>query len=76
MKLSVSLSVDEVAMLDDVVARNGLSSRSAGVRRAIAEMQRSQLTDEFVECFSEPRFIEDVALWDDTLADGIDSAKG
>lgn len=73
-KISVSIPEDELALLDELIAREELPNRSAGVRRAIEEFRRARLAAEYKECFSQPSFEDEAKLWEDTLADGLDNA--
>ena len=72
MKVRISLCEDEVRLLDELVERYKLSTRSAGVRRALKALRSEQLAAEYEACFSDPQFGEGSALWDATVADGLD----
>jgi Ribbon-helix-helix protein, copG family len=53
MKLSISLSDEDLAALDAYVARAGLSSRSAAVQRAIAMLRYPTLEQDYGNAWSE-----------------------
>ena len=72
MKVSISLPEDEVRLLDELVERHKLSTRSAGARRALKALRSEQLAAEYEACFSDPQFGERSDLWDATVADGLD----
>lgn len=72
MKLSVSLSERDVALLDEFAARQGLSSRSAAVQAAIRALRHEALVQAYVEEFEEWEGTEDKALWDGVSAVGLD----
>lgn len=72
MKLSVSLSERDVALLDEFAARQGLSSRSAAVQAAIRALRHEALVQAYVEEFDEWEGTEDKALWDGVSAVGLD----
>ncbi|WP_167145849.1 antitoxin [Actinomyces sp. ZJ308] len=72
MKLSVSLSEADLALLDECVKRDGLTSRSAGVQNAIQLLGKAGLQDAYAEAWGAWSDSEDAALWDGTVADGLD----
>jgi Arc/MetJ-type ribon-helix-helix transcriptional regulator len=69
MKLSVSLSEDDVRVLDEYVERTGLSSRSAAVQRAIRMLRYPALEEDYGCAWAEwsTGAGED---WDDATSDG------
>ncbi|PMC74983.1 MULTISPECIES: ribbon-helix-helix domain-containing protein [unclassified Brachybacterium] len=74
MKISVSLSEQDVALLDEVIAREGLGSRSAGIQRALRLLQHPELEQDYAEAWDEWTGSGEADLWDQTSADGIDRA--
>lgn len=72
MKLSVSLSEADLALLDECVKRGGLPSRSAGVQKAIRLLGKVGLQDAYAEAWGAWSDSEDAALWDGAAADGLD----
>jgi hypothetical protein len=63
MKLSVSLSSDDVALLDQYARTAGLPSRSAALHHAIAMLRHAGLEQDYA------------AAWDDWEAAGDDTAR-
>lgn len=74
MKLSVSLSDDDVAVLDAYVERAGLPSRSAGVQRAIRLLRFPALEDDYAEAWEEWSTTGSRDEWDATISDGLGDA--
>ena len=74
MKLSVSLSDEDVAVLDAYVKHAGLSSRSAGLQRAIRLLRYPTLEDDYGDAWAERVAGEDDTIWERTIADGIGDA--
>ena len=76
MKLSVSLSEDEVAALDKYAHAAGLGSRSAAVQHAIRLLGDPELEDSYAAAWDEWEASGDAADWDSTAADGlVDAAR-
>lgn len=76
MKLSISLSSDEVAALDKYVRAAGLSSRSAAIQRAIRLLGDPDLEDAYAEAWDEWEASGDAAAWASTAEDGlVDAAR-
>jgi len=71
MKLSVRLSAKEAAFLNRHVAAHPESSRSDVVRKALARFREAELTREYEELWAEWDE-EEAAIWDVTLADGLE----
>jgi hypothetical protein len=74
MKLSVSLSDEDIAILDDYVRRTGLPSRSAGVQRALQMLRYPTLEDDYAGAWAEWLSEEDARAWDDAVGDGVTDA--
>jgi Arc/MetJ-type ribon-helix-helix transcriptional regulator len=74
MKLSVSLSEDEVAALDTYAHAAGLSSRSAAIQQAIRLLGNSELEDSYAAAWDEWEASGDAAAWESTAADGLADA--
>lgn len=70
MKLSVSLSEDEVAVLDEHARRAGLGSRSAAVQDAVRLLQHADLEQEYAAAFAEWEESGDRAAWEGVVGDG------
>ena len=71
MKLSVSLTSEDVAVLDKQVKLAELPSRSAAVHRAIDLLRESILEQEYAEAFLEWEAAGLAEDWDITAGDGI-----
>lgn len=71
MKLSVSLSREEVDALDRFVEREGLGSRSAGLQRAIRLLSGPELAAEYAEAFAEWESSGEGDLWAAHSHDGL-----
>lgn len=74
MKLSVSLSEDEVAALDRYAHAAGLSSRSAAIQQAIRLLGDPELEDAYAAAWDEWEASGDAAAWEQTAADGLADA--
>jgi Arc/MetJ-type ribon-helix-helix transcriptional regulator len=74
MKLSVSLSDEDVAILDAYVKSAQLPSRSAGLQRAVQMLRHPNLEDAYDQAWSEWAADENSAAWDDTTGDGVADA--
>jgi len=73
-KLSVSLSQEDVAALDAYVERTGLPSRSAGVQRAIRMLAHPALEDDYVLAWEEWSTAGENEAWERATGDGTDNA--
>ena len=74
MKLSVSLSDEDVAVLDTYVVRAGLPSRSAGVQRAIRMLRYPALEDDYDDAWAEWSAAGEEDRWENTAGDGLGDA--
>lgn len=75
MKLSVSLSEEDVAFVDEYSSKAGLPSRSSVIHKAISLLREASLQDAYAAAFDEWDGSEDAALWESTAADGADAAR-
>lgn len=71
MKLSVSLSREDVALLDEHASKSGLRSRSAALRDAIRLLRRSDLEVAYAAAWEEWDSSGDRAAWESTVDDGF-----
>ncbi len=71
MKLSISLSEDEVAALDKYADAAGLTSRSAAIQQAIRLLGDPELEGAYAEAWEEWQASGDAAAWEATAADGL-----
>ena len=74
MKLSVSLSDDDVAVLDAYVKRVGLPSRSAGVQRAVQMLRWPTLEEDYAEAWQQWSADDDSEAWESSVGDGVSDA--
>jgi Arc/MetJ-type ribon-helix-helix transcriptional regulator len=71
MKLSVSLSGEDVEFLDAYASAHAFPSRSAVVQQAIRALRLKDLDDAYGEAWAEWSSGDDAALWDGTAGDGL-----
>lgn len=74
MKLSVSLSEQDVAVVDAYVERFGLRSRSAAVQRAVQMLRHPSLEDDYADAWADWSAEKDSTAWESTAADGFADA--
>ncbi|WP_233498681.1 ribbon-helix-helix protein, CopG family [Blastococcus sp. TF02A-26] len=70
----MSLTEEDVALIDDYGRRTGLSSRSAVIRRALSFLRQSELEADYVAAWDEWAAAGDHAEWDATAGDGLGDA--
>lgn len=71
MKLSVSLSPEEVETLDKYARAAGLKSRSAAIQQAIKLLGDPELEDAYATAWQEWEDSGDADAWVVTVADGL-----
>ena len=71
MKLSVSLSEEDVVAVDRYARATGLASRSAVIQHAIRMLGDAELEDAYAAAWDEWAASGDAAAWDATAADGL-----
>ena len=74
MKISVSLSDEDIAVLDAYVEKTQLPSRSAGLQRAVRMLRYPDLENDYAQAWSEWKTDEDSVAWDSTTGDGLTDA--
>ena len=74
MKLSVSLSADDVARLDRYAQAAGLRSRSAAIQHAIRMLQHANLEKDYAAAWQEWESTGERAAWEDAIGDGLADA--
>lgn len=71
MKLSVSLSDDDVATLDEHARKAGLPSRSAVIHRAIRLLRESSLEQDYEQAWEEWERSGELEAWEAATGDGL-----
>lgn len=71
MKLSVSLSDDDVAALDEHVRKAGLASRSAAIHQAVRLLRQSGLEQSYAAAWEEWEQSADREEWESVTGDGL-----
>ncbi len=71
MKVSVSLSEEDLSILDRYVEQAGLRSRSAGVQHAIRRLRDRELESAYASAWQEWAASGDEEAWASTSADGL-----
>ncbi|HEX6755099.1 MAG TPA: ribbon-helix-helix domain-containing protein [Mycobacteriales bacterium] len=70
MKLSVSLSPDDVATLDLYARVSGLKSRSAAIQHAIRLLRETDLEQDYAAAWTEWDLSGEREVWEAAAADG------
>ena len=74
MKLSVSLSEEDVALLDEYVRSAGLRSRSAALQCAVRLLRHADLEQDYAAAWEDWESSGERAAWEGTVADGLTDA--
>ena len=74
MKVSVSLSEEDLAALDRYVEQAGLESRSAAVQQAIRRLQDPQLEADYASAWQEWAIAGEEDAWAAASSDGLTDA--
>ena len=74
MKLSVSLSEEDVATLDEYARISGLTSRSAALHHAVRLLRHPDLEEDYAAAWAEWASSGDRAAWEETTGDGLPDA--
>lgn len=74
MKISVSLRDEDLEILDRVMERDGLPSRSAAIQTAIRQLAAPELEAAYAGAWAEWENSGDAELWARTAGDGISDA--
>lgn len=70
MKLSVSMSDDDVEFIDHYANEHGVETRSAVVQRALSLLRTSELGEDYAAAWDEWNS-SDAHAWESTAADGV-----
>lgn len=74
MKLSVSLSQEDVALLDEYARTVGLRSRSAAMQEAIRLLRHAGLEEDYEAAWAEWESSGERRAWEGTIGDGLADA--
>ncbi len=74
MKLSVSLSEQDLATLDKYVSSAGLASRSAGIQRAIGLLDDGDREQDYADAWQEWADSGEADAWEAVNGDGLTDA--
>jgi len=72
MKLSVSLTEEDVEFLDEFADTHGLPSRSAALHRAIRLLHATRLGEAYAQAWIEWDNSKGAADWEPVVSDGLD----
>ena len=75
-KLSVSLSPEDLARLDRYADATGLPSRSAAIQKAIGLLGDPELAGDYAAAWDEWVSSGDEQVWEATSADGLGDGDG
>lgn len=75
MKLSVSLSADDVKFVDSYLEAKRMPSRSSVLHRAVALLRESELENAYASAWDEWADSDDATLWNSTVGDGLSDAS-
>jgi len=71
MKLSISLTDEDVSLLDAYAAKSGLASRSAAIQHAIRLLRHATLDADYAAAWGERDTTADAAAWEAVAGDGL-----
>lgn len=74
MKVSASLSEDDVAFIGSYAEQAGVNSRSAVLHQLVELLRSADLEDAYAAAWQEWDESGDTGIWDSTTADGISEA--
>lgn len=75
MKLSVSLSEDDIAFLDEYATKQHVASRSAVIHEAVRLLRTAALEEEYGTAWDEWSASGESEVWDGTAGDGLDASR-
>jgi Arc/MetJ-type ribon-helix-helix transcriptional regulator len=73
MKISVSLSQEDIEFLDEYARSLGVRSRSAVIQRAVRMLRAAELGPAYAEAWTEWQASGDAEVWEAATGDGIES---
>jgi Arc/MetJ-type ribon-helix-helix transcriptional regulator len=71
MKLSISLTDVDVALIDQFASEGGFASRSAVVQHALSKLRAQELQGSYAVAWSEWADAGDADAWDAAAGDGM-----
>ena len=71
MKISVSLSEEDVAFLDEYAKSLKMASRSAALQRAVKLLRATGLAPAYADAWREWEESGDAEAWESSVADGL-----
>ncbi len=74
MKLSISLSEEQVARIDRYIRVTGMRSRSAAIQKAIGLLAEPELEEDYAAAWQEWEASGEEASWEPTVPDGLGDA--
>ena len=74
MKLSVSVTDDDVDFIDRYATSHGLTSRSAVFQKAVRLLRDAELAGDYAAAFDDWEQSDDAGLWDASASDGLAAA--
>ncbi len=74
MKLSVSLSAEDVAVLDEFARTSGLASRSAALQHAVRLLRHADLEHDYAAAWEDWESSGERSAWEGTVDDGLTDA--
>lgn len=74
MKVSVSLTEEDLAVVDEYARSSGVKSRSAVIQNAIRLLRHPSLEDDYSAAWDEWESSGEQAEWNTTTADGLADA--
>lgn len=74
MKLSVSVSPEDVALLDEYARASGLRSRSAALQHAIRLLRHADLEQDYAAAWEDWASSGEQAAWEGAVGDGLTDA--
>lgn len=74
MKLSISVSEEDVALLDRYAMTSGYGSRSAVIQHAIHLLRHPDLEQDYAAAWNEWESSGERATWEGTVGDGLTDA--
>ena len=73
-KLSVSLSAEDVVVLDEYARASGLTSRSAALQHAVRLLRHTDLDADYAAAWDEWESTGERRAWEGTVGDGLTDA--